>query len=47
MGSFIYNDDLPPEKLSNFGYQDRPAAYKIELKELKELKTNGGRCQTR
>ena len=36
MGSFIYNDDLPPEKLSNFGYQDRPAAYKIELKELKQ-----------
>ena len=36
MGSFIYNDDLPPEKLSNFGYQDWPAAYKIELKELKE-----------
>jgi len=33
--AFIYNDDLPPEKLSNFGYQDRPAAYKIELKELK------------
>ena len=37
MGSFIYNDDLPPEKLSNFGYQDRPVAYKIELKELKPL----------
>ena len=37
MGSFIYNDDLPPEKLSNFGYQDRPAAYKIELKELKSM----------
>ena len=37
MGSFIYNDDLPPEKLSNFGYQDRPAAYKIELKELKPM----------
>jgi len=40
MGSFIYNDDLPPEKLSNFGYEQRPAAYKIELKELKPLEEN-------
>ena len=42
MGSFIYNDDLPPEKLSNFGYQDRPAAYKIEIKELKTMEENVG-----
>ena len=42
MGSFIYNDDLPPEKLSNFGYQDRPAAYKIELKELKPMEEDVG-----
>ena len=42
MGSFIYNDDLPPEKLSNFGYQDRPAAYKIEIKELKPMEENVG-----
>jgi hypothetical protein len=34
MGSFIYNDDLPPEKLTDFGYTQRPPAYKIELKEL-------------
>ena len=42
MGSFIYNDDLPPEKLSNLGYQDRPAAYKIELKELKPMEEDVG-----
>jgi len=34
MGSFIYNDDLPPEKLTDFGYSHRPPAYKIESKEL-------------
>ena len=40
MGSFIYNDDLPPEKLSNFGYEQRPAAYKIEIKELTNMEEN-------
>ncbi len=34
MGFLIYNDDLPPEKLTDFGYSHRPPAYKIELKEL-------------
>ena len=36
MGSFIYNDNLPPEKLTDFGYSHRPPAYKIELKELNQ-----------
>ena len=36
MGSFIYNNDLPPEKLTDFGYSHRPPAYKIELKELNQ-----------
>ena len=40
VGSFIYNDDLPPEKLSNFGYDHRPAAYKIELNELTPMEDN-------
>ena len=39
-GWFLYKDDLPPEKLSNFGYQDRPAAYKIEINELTPLEEN-------
>ena len=29
-----------PEKLSNFGYDHRPAAYKIELNELTPLEDN-------
>jgi len=37
-GWFLYKDDLPTEKLSNFGYQDRPAAYKIEINELTPIK---------
>jgi hypothetical protein len=36
-GWFLYKDDLPTEKLSNFGYQDRPVAYKIEINELTPL----------
>ena len=38
--SFIFNGDLPPEKLSNFGYDHRPAAYKIELNELIPMEDN-------
>ena len=37
MGSFIYNNDLPPEKLTHLGHFERPPVYKIELKELKPM----------
>ena len=37
IGSFIYNDDLPPEKLTHLGHFERPPVYKIELKELKPM----------
>jgi len=39
-GWFLYKDDLPPEKLSNFGFLDRPAAYKIEINELTPMEEN-------
>ena len=37
MGSFIYNNDLPPEKLTHLGHFERPPVYKIELKELTNM----------
>ena len=33
MGWFPFVDDMP-ERLTNFGHYDRPAAYKIDIKEL-------------
>ena len=36
MGSFLFKEDIP-ERLTDFGYPNRPPAYKILIKELKPM----------
>ena len=36
MGWFPFYKEMP-ERLSNFGYPERPAAYKVDIKELNEI----------
>ena len=36
MGWFPFVDDMP-ERLTNFGYTNRPAVYKVDIKELMDM----------
>ena len=36
MGWFLFCEDMP-ERLTNFGHPNRPAAYNVDIKELNEI----------